>query len=55
MDEVITVRGLKKRFGKVVALDGVDLTVHPGELVGFLGPNGSGKSTTIRILLGLLR
>src|ERR671926_1657938 len=52
---VIQIAGLKKRFGEVRALDGLDLTVASGEVHGFLGPNGSGKSTTIRILLGLLR
>jgi ABC-2 type transport system ATP-binding protein len=44
-----------KTFSSVRALDGLDLTVHTGEVHGFLGPNGSGKSTTIRILLGLMR
>ena len=52
---VIEVSGLRKAFGKIVALDGLDLTVAAGEVHGFLGPNGSGKTTTIRILLGLLR
>jgi polyether ionophore transport system ATP-binding protein len=47
--------GLTKHFGPVVALDGLDLEVSPGEIFGFLGPNGAGKSTTIRLLLGLLR
>jgi ABC-2 type transport system ATP-binding protein len=47
--------GLVKRFGGVVALNGLDLTVGSGEVHGFLGPNGAGKSTTIRVLLGLLR
>jgi ABC-2 type transport system ATP-binding protein len=51
----IEVRGLVKTFGRVRALDGLDLEVHQGEVHGFLGPNGSGKSTTIRALLGLLR
>lgn len=51
----IETRGLVKRFGKVVALDGLDLTVASGEVHGFLGPNGAGKSTAIRVLLGLLR
>jgi ABC-2 type transport system ATP-binding protein len=55
MDAAIAVRGLRKSFGRTVALDGLDLEVRTGEVHGFLGPNGSGKSTTIRVLLGLLR
>ncbi len=51
----IGARGLRKSFGRTVALDGLDLEVRTGEVHGFLGPNGSGKSTTIRVLLGLLR
>ncbi|HET9140975.1 ABC transporter ATP-binding protein [Actinophytocola sp.] len=51
----IEIAGLTKSFGRTKALDGLDLTVTPGEVHGFLGPNGSGKTTTIRILLGLLR
>jgi ABC-2 type transport system ATP-binding protein len=46
--------GLTKRFGQLVAVDHLDLTVNRGEVYGFLGPNGSGKSTTIRMLCGLL-
>ena len=52
---VIQIQGLVKTFGKARALDGLDLTVQPGEVHGFLGPNGAGKSTTLRILLGLIR
>ncbi len=55
MSTVIKVEGLVKEFGSTRALDGLDLTVEPGQVHGFLGPNGSGKSTTIRILLGLIR
>jgi ABC-2 type transport system ATP-binding protein len=51
----LEIRGLVKTFGKVRALDGLDLSVQPGEVLGFLGPNGAGKSTTIRVVLGLLR
>jgi ABC-2 type transport system ATP-binding protein len=51
----IEVSGLRKAFGKSVALDGLDLSVAAGEVHGFLGPNGAGKTTTIRVLLGLLR
>lgn len=52
---VIEIHGLVKTFGHTRALDGLDLTVAPGDITGFLGPNGAGKSTTIRVLLGLLR
>lgn len=55
MNTVIETRGLEKRFGRVRALDGLDLSVSAGEVHGFLGPNGAGKSTTIRVLLGLAR
>lgn len=51
----IDISGLRKAYGHTKALDGLDLTVRPGEVHGILGPNGSGKTTTIRILLGLLR
>jgi ABC-2 type transport system ATP-binding protein len=48
-------RGLRKRYGHVVAVDDVDLSVRAGDIYGFLGPNGAGKTTAMRILLGLLR
>jgi ABC-type multidrug transport system ATPase subunit len=51
---MITTRGLTKRFGRVLAVDSVDLDVHEGDRYGFLGPNGSGKTTTVRMLLGLV-
>ena len=51
----IRTEGLSKRFGDVLALDGLDLTVDRGEIFGFLGPNGAGKTTTIRLLLHLIR
>ncbi|GJF15718.1 tetronasin ABC transporter ATP-binding protein [Mycolicibacterium cyprinidarum] len=54
-DPAVEIHQLKKDFGSVRALDGLDLSVADGEVHGFLGPNGSGKSTTIRILLGLVR
>ena len=47
--------GARKAYGSVTALDGVDLTVAPGEIVTLLGPNGAGKTTAIRLLLGLRR
>ncbi|MEU8363848.1 ATP-binding cassette domain-containing protein [Nonomuraea sp. NPDC048882] len=55
MPDVIEISGLVKTFGRVRALDGLDMTVREGEVHGFLGPNGAGKSTTLRVLLGRLR
>ncbi len=49
----ISARGLSKRFGDVVALEGLDLSVPAGSIFGLLGPNGAGKTTTLRLLLGL--
>jgi ABC-2 type transport system ATP-binding protein len=54
-DHVIVARGLTKRYGTKVAVDGVSFTVEPGRVTGFLGPNGAGKSTTMRMILGLDR
>jgi ABC-2 type transport system ATP-binding protein len=51
----LAVRGLRKRYGDIDAVDGLDLTVERGELYGFLGPNGAGKTTMIRMALGLIR
>ncbi|AGB37858.1 ABC transporter ATP-binding protein [Natronococcus occultus] len=51
----IELEGLTKRFGDIVAVDGLDLTVEEGEIFGFLGPNGAGKSTTIDVLLDFIR
>jgi ABC-2 type transport system ATP-binding protein len=45
--------GLTKRYGPVVAVDGLTFQVQPGRVTGFLGPNGAGKSTTMRLILGL--
>ena len=51
---MIRTQGLTKRFGRVVAVDDLDLEVAEGDVYGFLGPNGSGKTTTVRMLLGLV-
>ena len=51
----IQAEGLRKTYGRHVAVQRVDLAVRPGEIVGFLGPNGAGKTTTIKLLTGLLR
>src|SRR5262245_13097059 len=50
---MITVNGVRKRFGVTTALDGMSFTVRPGQVTGFVGPNGAGKSTTMRVILGL--
>jgi ABC-2 type transport system ATP-binding protein len=55
MTDAIVVEGLVKRFGATTALDGVDLTVPEGSVLGLLGPNGAGKTTVVRILTTLLR
>src|SRR6266545_3610486 len=51
----VRTEALTKRYGTTLALDGLDLSVEPGEVYGYLGPNGAGKTTTIRLLLGLHR
>ena len=48
-EATIEVRGLRKRYGATLALDGMTFTVSPGEITGFVGPNGAGKSTTMRV------
>jgi ABC-2 type transport system ATP-binding protein len=53
MNAAIEVTALRKRFGPVLALDGMSFAVAPGQVTGFIGPNGAGKSTTMRVILGL--
>ncbi len=55
MEATIEVRGLRKRFGAAVAVDGLSFTAGPGQVTGFVGPNGAGKSTTMRMIMGLDR
>ncbi len=54
MAEMIALKALTKRFGPLVAVDGISLTVADGEVLGFLGPNGAGKSTTMRMVTGFI-
>src|SRR5581483_8950192 len=51
----VQVRGLTKRYGRILAVDAVDLTVERGDVYGYLGPNGAGKTTSLRMMLGLIR
>jgi ABC-2 type transport system ATP-binding protein len=51
---VLELRDLARRFGEVVALDGISFTVEAGQMFGFVGPNGAGKTTAMRIVLGVL-
>ena len=53
MEATVEVAGVRKRFGRAQALDGMTFTVEPGRVTGFVGPNGAGKSTTMRVILGL--
>src|SRR5258705_225267 len=55
MEQAIRVENLEKRFGSVVALDGVSFTVPTGSVLGLLGPNGAGKTTAVRILTTILK
>ena len=52
---MVSVRGLTKRYGDVVAVDALTFALRPATITGFLGPNGAGKTTTLRVLLGLAR
>ncbi|HEV7885489.1 MAG TPA: ABC transporter ATP-binding protein, partial [Solirubrobacteraceae bacterium] len=54
-EPAIRARGLVKRYGRITAVDEVDLTVSRGDVYGYLGPNGAGKTTTLRMMLGLIR
>ncbi len=54
-DAMLAIANLRKTYGSFVALDGLDLTIQPGEILALLGPNGAGKSTTVKCLVGLLK
>ncbi len=53
MNDIITIRNLRKSYGKKEVLHSIDLGIAPGQVIGYIGPNGAGKSTTVRILAGL--
>ena len=55
MNSVVEIRGVSRRFGDVMAVDNLTLSLGTGEIIGFLGANGAGKTTTIKMLLGLIR
>ena len=55
MNSVVEIRGVSRRFGDVMAVDNLTLSLGAGEIMGFLGANGAGKTTTIKMLLGLIR
>lgn len=55
MEYIVETRKLSKRFGKEMAVEGLEMKIPKGEIYGFLGPNGAGKTTTIRMLLGLMK
>ena len=55
MGAMIEARGLSKSYGKLLAVDRLDLSVEPGEILGFLGPNGAGKTTTVKMLTGMIQ
>jgi ABC-2 type transport system ATP-binding protein len=53
--DIVEIKGLTKQYGKLFALNDLNLTVRKGEVLGYLGPNGSGKTTTIRLMLGMIK
>jgi len=53
MDAIVEVKGLTKRYGDLVAVDGVSFEIEKGEIFGLLGPNGAGKTTTVEMIEGL--
>jgi ABC-2 type transport system ATP-binding protein len=55
LSEILSIKGLTKRYGSIAAVDGLDLTIEKGNVYGILGPNGSGKTTTLAILLDIVK
>lgn len=55
MEQTVYLHNVTRRFGKLTAVDGISLSVQPGEIFGLLGPNGAGKTTTINLIIGMLR
>lgn len=55
MKSVLSLKNVKKYYGKVKAVDGISFEIYPGEVVGLIGPNGAGKSTTLKTIMGLLK
>lgn len=55
METLLEIKQLTKKYGKVIAVDAIDLSIQKGEIYGFIGPNGAGKTTTINVLLGILK
>jgi ABC-2 type transport system ATP-binding protein len=51
---MLEAKGLTKYYGSVLAVQSIDFSLEPGQVLGYLGPNGSGKSTTVKMLIGLL-
>lgn len=55
MQAIISVKNLCKSYGNKQVLNGINLDIHPGQIIGYIGPNGAGKSTTVKILTGIIR
>jgi len=55
MEPIIKISNLRKRYGDKIALNNIDLTIYPGQVIGYIGPNGAGKSTTVKILCGVIQ
>src|ERR1700754_3575071 len=54
MEPIISIKNLRKSYGSKLVLKGINLSIYPGQVIGYIGPNGAGKSTTVKILCGLI-